>query len=101
MSQTKSIQIEFELFKAMMEYVDRHPDLSDPDYDRIQHGVQAKLKTMLRRRLYTLYKAAPSEKTRALAREAYLNELGVPHSFRWPDCQDANITRCDLMGSIR
>ena len=101
MSQTKSIQIEFELFKAMMEYVDRHPDLSDPDYDRIQHGVQAKLKTMLRRRLYTIYKTAASEDVRAIAREAYLDEIGVPQTFRWTDCKDANVTRCDPMESIR
>lgn len=92
MSRAKTIQIDFDLFKAMTNYIDRHTDLSDPDYRKILYGVQIKLRSLLRHRLYTIYKTAASEEARSLAREAYLNELGVPASFRWSNHQDSNIT---------
>ena len=94
MSRTKTIQVDLDLFKAMMNYIDRHPDLSDPDHRQILDGIQIKLRSMLRHRLYTIYKTSSSGEARSLAREAYLNELGVPASFRWSDHQDSNITRC-------
>lgn len=67
----------------MMEYIDMHPDLNDQNYDFIVHGIQLKLDAMLRRTLYTLYKTSDSETVREYARNAYLDEIGVPSAFRW------------------
>ena len=91
MSQVKMIQIERELFKRMIGYVDRHPDPSDPEYRYLVQSIQKKLDAMLRRSLYTTYKTGASEETRALARERYLDEVGVPDSFRWSNRQDTNV----------
>ena len=100
MSRTKMIQIEHELFKKMIGYIDRHPDPSDPEYRYILQSIQKKLDAMLRRSLYTTYKTCASEETRALARKRYLDEVGVPDSFRWTDQEDIDLMhlKCKVKG---
>ena len=93
MNQPKNIQIDYELFKAMMTYIDRHPDLDDPDYRFIVRGIQDKLRTITNRTFYTLYKTSKDEDTRAFARKIYLDRMGIPESFRWGNDQDVNISR--------
>ena len=93
MSQAKMIQIEHELFRRMISYVDRHPDPSDPEYGYLMQSIQKKIDAMLRHSLYTIYKTSASEEMRALARERYLDEIGVPDSFRWTCRQDTNVMR--------
>ena len=42
-----------------------------------------KLNLMVMREYYNAYKTAPTEQEREEARKKYLDERGVPESFRW------------------
>lgn len=51
--------------------------------DDIKSELEKKLNLMVMREYYTTYKTAPTEKEREKARKKYLDEKGVPESFRW------------------
>lgn len=54
---------------------------------RIRRGLQAKLDSDLRRRLYTISKTGATPEEREWARQAYLAERGIPEDYRWPEEQ--------------
>lgn len=49
----------------------------------IKFGLQKKLDKISMRSYYTEYKTAETEQEREAARKKYLDERGVPESFRW------------------
>lgn len=51
--------------------------------DDIKSELEKKLNLMVMREYYTTYKTAPTEQEREKARKKYLDEKGVPESFRW------------------
>lgn len=91
MSLPKKIQIDYNLFIAISDYIDRHPDWNDQDYRYITSGIDTKLKAINQRILYTAYKTAETKDIRATAREMYLDNLGMSDSFRWSNEQDGNV----------
>ena len=76
----KNVQIPYELFVDLVLY---HLN-GEVDFDEeIQQGLERKLDAMVRHELYAKYKTAPTEEEREAARQRYLDERGVPDSFRW------------------
>lgn len=51
--------------------------------DEIKSELEKKLNLAAMREYYTAYKTAPTEQEREEARKKYLDERGVPDSFRW------------------
>ena len=51
--------------------------------NEIKNELEKKLNSMVMREYYTAYKIAPTEQEREKARKKYLDEKGVPESFRW------------------
>lgn len=51
--------------------------------DEIKNELERKLNSLVMREYYTAYKIAPTEQEREEARKKYLDEKGVPESFRW------------------
>lgn len=51
-------------------------------------AVDAKIKAVVRRELYSAYKTAKTAEEREQARQRYLDEVGIPRDYRWPE--DAN-----------
>ena len=49
----------------------------------IKKGLEEKMEAMVRRDLYTKYKTAPTEEEREMARQEYLEKVGMHRSFRW------------------
>lgn len=76
----KSVQISFELFRALVMY---HL-VENSDYaEVIEKGLQDKMDAVIRRELYSKSKIAENEEEREKARIEYLDMRGVPESFRW------------------
>ena len=85
----KNVQIPETLFVDLLKL--HLLDLEDPDIEiRIRKGLQAKLDALTRRQHYTDSKTAPTPEQRERARQAYLDERGVPEDFRWPEGFDPN-----------
>lgn len=76
----KNVQIPYELFEALVQY-----HIAGKEYynEEIQQGLCRKLDAILMRMYYTDYKTAPTEEEREQARQTYLDQRGVPQSFRW------------------
>ena len=51
--------------------------------NEIKNELEKKLNSIVMREHYTTYKTAPTEQEREEARKKYLDERGVPESFRW------------------
>ena len=68
----KNVQIPYDLFVALLHYE-----------DEIKQGLEQKLEAMVRHEWYAKYKTAPTPEEREAARQRYLDERGVPQSFRW------------------
>ena len=84
----KQIQILEELFIKLIRYhfsdEIRYDDEEIFDLAReIKYGLQQKMDKISMRSCYTKYKTAETEQEREKARKQYLDELGVPESFRW------------------
>ena len=92
MNKPKKIQIDYNLFQSIAGYIDRHPHYDDPEYRYISYGIDEKMRAITQRNLYTYYKSGESEDMRAVARDMYLDNLGVPDSFRWNRDHDVNVT---------
>ena len=92
MARPKTIQIDFDLFRDLVDYARRHCDPGDPQYERIEHSVKRKIDAMFRHDMYSMYKSGASEQERAEAREKYLDQIGLFDDFRWLNSQDANVT---------
>lgn len=76
----KKVQISRDLFIKLIKY--HHFDMCEYE-DDIKSEFEKKLNLMVMREYYTTYKTAPTEKEREKARKKYLDEKGVPESFRW------------------
>lgn len=76
----KNVQISKELFVKLIKY--NHFEMYKFE-DEIKNDLEKKLNSIVMREHYTTYKTAPTEQEREEARKKYLNERGVPESFRW------------------
>ncbi len=76
----EKVQISEELFIELLQFflADQTEHLPD-----IRKKLSAKLDAMVRRELYTTYKTAGTEEEREAARKQYLEQCGMPESFRW------------------
>ena len=92
----KKIQIDCNLFVDLYVYACRHPEHDDLQFNRLCAGVRRKLEAMMRHDLYSIYKSGVDEKTRAKARDEYLEAIGLADSFRWSAEQDVNATHSEL-----
>ena len=93
METSANIKISRLLFEDLCIYAMENADHDDPRYQRIEKGIREKLDAIIRRKLYSEYKAGATEDARSRAREEYLDMMGVTASFRWTSGQDANVTR--------
>ena len=84
----KNIQIKQKLFIKLIQYFYSeeigydNEELFDLERE-IKSELQKKLDKVSMRSYYTAYKTAPTEQEREEARKKYLDERGVPESFRW------------------
>ena len=76
----KNVQISKELFVKLIKY--HHFEMYEFE-DEIKNELEKKLNSIVMREHYTIYKTAPTEQEREEARKKYLDEKGVPESFRW------------------
>lgn len=76
----KKVQISRELFLNLIRY--HFAEMYELEKD-IKSELEKKLNLMVMREYYTTYKTAPTGQEREKARKKYLNERGVPESFRW------------------
>ena len=51
----------------------------------ITDALETKLDAMIRHELYTKSKTAATPEAREAARQAYLDEVGMRQSYRWPE----------------
>ena len=91
----KTIQIDFDLFEDLYVYAARHAEPDDLQFKRISAAVKKKLDALMRRTLYSLYKAGVSEEIREQAREEYLDAACILEAFQWKAEQDVNVTHDD------
>ena len=76
----KKIQIPVSLFIKLCQYFCLDMDVDTED---IKKELDKKMDAVYRRNLYTTYKTASSDEEKEDARQKYLDEKGVPQSFRW------------------
>ena len=76
----KTIQIPEELFIVLMKYHLLDIEGVQPE---IKKGLMDKMDSISMRLLYSKYKTAPTEEEKQKARKEYLDNRGVPDSFRW------------------
>ena len=56
--------------------------MEDGYEDEIRYGLEQKLEAMVRHELYAKYKTALTPEEREAARQRYLDERGIPQSYR-------------------
>ena len=83
----KNIQIPQELLVKLVRYffcdeLELEEDLAELERE-IKADIRKKLDKISMRGYYTAYKTDDTEKEREEARKKYLDERGVPESFRW------------------
>ena len=84
----KNLQISQELFIKLIQYFYSeeigydNEELFDLERE-IKSELQKKLDKVSMRSYYTNYKTAETEQEREVARKKYLDERGVPESYRW------------------
>ena len=83
----KKVQIPQELLVKLIRYffcdeLELDVDLEELERE-IKFDIRKKLDKISMRGYYTAYKTAPTEQEREEARKKYLDERGVPESFRW------------------
>ena len=97
MNRTKveKVQIDQSLFFDLYHLALMCPDHFNPTYNRAIKACREKTARIVNRFLYTTYKTDPSPEVRSRARQEYLNRIGCPESFRWPDESDVNVSRSE------
>lgn len=84
---TKTVQISAELWEQICQFHLHGHDLEEWEVDElwssIEHGIRMKLEAQQRRASYTQYKTGETADQREAARQQYLDQRGVPSSFRW------------------
>ena len=96
MQRPRNILLDYDLFVDLYVYACRHSEQDDFQFKRLSAGVRRKLEAMMRHDLYSLYKSGADEKTRAKARQEYLDAIGLSDSFRWNVKQDVNVSHTEL-----
>lgn len=88
----RNVQIPTELWEQLCQFHLRNNELEDWEaqelWQSIEHGIRMKLEAQQRRDSYTQYKTAESADQRENARQQYLDQRGVPGSFRWSQGYD-------------
>lgn len=84
----KTVQIPYDLFVDLVRFhLTDEPDEYGEIQDAIQVGLSRKLDALIRHDLYSTYKSDPDPARREAARIAYLDQTGIPASWRWkPGC---------------
>ena len=78
------IQIPEDLYELMVSYIADHYDQRDAErYRVIEAGIKRKADARKNHFLYTVYKCDKSSEKRGMARQMYLDEVGMRESFRW------------------
>ncbi len=88
----KTIQIDFDLFIDLYVYAARHAEPDDLQFKRITISVKKKIDSLMKHKLYSLYRAGASEEIRRKAREEYMDAAGILEAFQWTAEQDVNVT---------
>ena len=83
----KQVQIPQELLVKLIRYffcdeLELDEDLAEVERE-IKSDIRKKLDKISMRSYYTAYKTAQTEQEREEARKKYLDERGVPESYRW------------------
>jgi len=91
MAKGRNIQIGIELFVDLLDYIIRHAEEGEEQYERIRQGVLKKIDSLLKHELYTLYKTGATADVRAKARDEYLEAIGLQKSYRWSVEKDFNV----------
>lgn len=79
---SKQIQIDWELFRDLIDYFFSDGAPEGFEADEIRKKMSEKIDKIINRELFTKYKRAPSGAEREVARQAYLNRRGISKSFR-------------------
>lgn len=83
----RNVQIPTELWEQLCRFHLQNHELDDFEVDElwqsIERGIRTKLESQQRRETYSQYKTAGSADQREVARQQYLDQRGVPGSFRW------------------
>lgn len=77
------VQIPVLLFSQMILYIMNHEDPSDLMYKKIMQGIEQKMEAVHRHNLYTMYKTEHDPENKELARQQYLDSVGISSCFRW------------------
>lgn len=88
----RNVQIPTELWEQLCQFHLRNDELEDWEaqelWQSIEHGIRMKQEAMARRDSYSQYKTAETADQREIARQQYLDQRGVPGSFRWSQGYD-------------
>lgn len=76
----KQVQISEGLFISLVKYHLLDMEVED---EEIKKELQNKMEALIKRELYSKYKTAPTDIEREKARQEYLDQRGIPESFRW------------------
>ncbi len=79
---TKQVQIPYDLLVKIYSYFENLPD-PDPEARAIMHGLDQKLERMVNREYYTEYKTSTDKEKQELARQTYLDRVGMHKDFRY------------------
>ena len=78
----KTVRIPYSLLMDLIRFFFAFDD-SRETRKRIEDGLEKKIHSLYERELYSKSKTADSEEEREKARIKYLDEKGIPESFRW------------------
>lgn len=83
----KNVQISAELWEKLCQFHLHGHELEEWEVDElwnsIELGIRMKQEAIARRESYTQYKSGTTADDREAARQRYLDQRGVPESFRW------------------
>lgn len=83
----RNLQIPLELWDELCRFHLQYDQLEEWEIEElwqsIAHRIQLKQDAMNRREAYTQYKSGATPEDREAARQDYLDQRGVPGSYRW------------------
>ena len=85
----KNVQISTETFLKLAQYFYLEND-SEELRNSIRIDIEHKIDALMRHQLYSDYKQASSEHDREVARQKYLDAVGIQEKFRWSQEWDNN-----------
>ena len=78
----KTVKIDFKTFIMLMRYFTLEEHTNEL-YEEIKRDIDSKADKLYRHELYSQSKTADSEQEREIARQKYLDEIGMRDSFRY------------------